>query len=103
MNYAKIKALADFINESKRSILEANKEEGIYSFFDEEFLVLTEDEANKRIKVVLYEQLGDGLSDKITDWNKLAEEMISKHGRETYLAADSEENNEGGYLIYRIS
>lgn len=103
MNAAKIKALSDFLNVPRKGIYSAKEELGVYSYFGDEFFVLTEAEAIENVKDTLKEQLGDDLGEVITDWDALTEQMIEKHGRETYLAADKEENNEGGYLIYRLN
>lgn len=103
MNTDKAKALATFLNAPTKEIEEVSEAYGRYTFHDQEFLVLEDEEADDAVQDMIEMRLGDDLLDKVRDVYRLTQELIDKNGRASFLADDDEENLEGDYYIYRLN
>lgn len=86
-------ALNDFLN-SYMSHLDYNGQ-GIFTYFDSQFLVLLEEEADKLIQDILQED--------IRVPRILAEQLYDPSDRAELLAIDATENVEGNFLIFRVT
>lgn len=135
----KVKALAVFLNVTEEEIDSSEYDENLFEFENQEYLVLTDEEANERTKEYisdtvwafntdfiiqhsstldydkaseqviraiqdLYENGNEAIKKLIDDFDEFVENAISADGRGHFISGyDGEENEEGGFYIYRIN
>lgn len=138
MNQEKVNALVSFL-ECEEDEITQGYDEKIFEYGNQEYLVLTEEEADEAIKEniseliwafnanfildhtsinwnsriekslqkmqqELCEDANELLKAMITDIDEFIEDAVDADGRGHFLSGyDGEENEEGGYYIYRIN
>ncbi len=98
----KIAALAGFINVPKYLIEKVNDD--TYRYFDSEFMVVTEEEADLQLKEMLQATAeAEGVQVTEEDLDAALAILLKENDRAWYLAVDQEENEEECFYIYRMN